>query len=138
MNVKAFDRLPRSMPAEDAWREERLAIVAALCRADALLASDPDAASLELDGLLYRIARVWCQARAGGLPPSDLLQQSASDAPLFALRLRLALRAPDVRARLAHLWWLVGETSLAPTTTHPSRSRAAPVRAAAALRHLQA
>jgi hypothetical protein len=136
--MNAFDRLPRSMAAEDAWREERQAIVAALYRADALLARDPDAAAFELDGLLYRIARVWCQAKAGGLPPSDLLQQPASDAPLFALRLRLALRAADARARLAHLWWLVGETFPAQTTTRPSRDHAPPVRAQAAYRHLPA
>ena len=138
MSVHASDRLSRSMAVEDDVRIERLAIVAALCRADALLARDPDAAALELDGLLYRIARVWCQANAGGLPLSDLLQQPAGAAPLVALRLRVALRAPDVRARLAHVCWLVGETFPAQTTTRPSRDHAAPDRTQAAFRHVPA
>jgi hypothetical protein len=136
MNVNASNRVSHVMAVEDDARIERLEIVAALCRADAVLARDPDAAALELDGLLYRIARVWCQAKAGGLSPSELLQQPVSDAPLVALRLRLALRAPDVRARLVHLWWLVGETFPAQTTTRPSRDHAAPDRTQAAFRHV--
>jgi hypothetical protein len=138
MNVNAFDRMPGSMANQDDMRMERLAIVAALCRADAVLACDPDAAALELDGLLYRIARVWCHARAGGLPPSDLLKLPANDSSLFALRLRLALRAPDARARRAHVWWLAGETFPAQTTTHPSGDHAVPVRAATPFRRIPA
>ena len=75
---------------------------ARLCdRADALLAAQPDEAALLLDGLLYRIAREWEQHEllpAGA--PEDLLARIEHEAPQIGWRLRLALQAPDARARL--------------------------------------
>lgn len=64
---------------------------------------DPDAAALALDGMLWRIIRAWYAAydvpsRWSGDPLVDLAQR----APELAWRLRLALRAPDAAARLAH------------------------------------
>ena len=81
---------------------------ARLCdRADALLEAQPDEAALLLDGLLYRIAHEWermqqaqqaAPLQAGA--PEDLLARIECAAPAVSWRLRLALRAPDARARL--------------------------------------
>jgi hypothetical protein len=79
-----------------AWRE-------ALEDAAALLHDDPDAAALALEGALRQLVNEW-YARQGLRVPAahDLLADlEARDAPL-AWRLRLALRAPHVEARLAH------------------------------------
>jgi hypothetical protein len=67
------------------------------------LERDGDLAALLLDGVLGRIAACW-YARHVGMEPeagAQLADLSQRDAP-FARRLRLALRAPDAAARLAH------------------------------------
>ncbi|HYM29562.1 MAG TPA: hypothetical protein VET66_15535 [Steroidobacteraceae bacterium] len=67
------------------------------------LVQDGDLAALLLDGLLSRVAGCW-YARHVGVEPearAQLADLSQRDAP-FARRLRLALRAPDAAARLAH------------------------------------
>ena len=64
---------------------------------------DPDVAAIALDGLLLRMLSAWYAAC--GWPPcaaGDLLLDLERRAPELAWRLRLALRAPDVVARLAH------------------------------------
>lgn len=75
---------------------------ARLCdRADSLLEAQPDEAALLLDGLLSHIAREWerCELLPAG-SPEDLLARIERAAPAVSWRLRLALRAPDARARL--------------------------------------
>jgi len=87
----------------------RAAVAGRLRAAAHLLPDDPDAAALLLDGLLQEIARLWCAA--AGLPvPAPALRPALverHDQP-FGWRLRLALRAPDVRARLVHCAALYG------------------------------
>lgn len=68
-----------------------------------LLAARSDEAALLLDGLLRDLVDEWFRGRgwapasaAGALPLIEREQ------PLFGWRLRLALRAPDVHARLVH------------------------------------
>lgn len=67
-----------------------------------LIDAQPDAAALLLDGLLHDIASAWIR-RLGhaGAPAEGLLAEIECVAPLVGWRLRLALRAPDIRARLA-------------------------------------
>lgn len=83
-------------------------VVADALRAESLLASDPDAAALALDGamraLLDQIADIAPDAH---LAPEALLQRLDEFAPDVARRFRLALRAPHVEARIAHLWALI-------------------------------
>jgi hypothetical protein len=74
-------RAPSPGPAREiAAIEERIALAAQLLREE-----NPDGAALALDGLLWRMA--------------ELLH--GEDARML-MRLRLAGRAPDVEARLAH------------------------------------
>lgn len=64
---------------------------------------DLDVAAIALDGLLLRMLSAWYAAC--GWPPfgaGDLLLDLERRAPELAWRLRLALRAPDAAARLAH------------------------------------
>lgn len=70
-------------------------------RAAALVNVRPDEAALLLDGLLGHIASEWEQ-RLGlePVPPEERLVHIERVAPLIGWRLRLALRAPHVRARL--------------------------------------
>ncbi|HEV8192601.1 MAG TPA: hypothetical protein VGP82_14130 [Ktedonobacterales bacterium] len=65
--------------------------------------SDPDDASLMLDGLIWRLGAALSLARSGALASRErLLVQLDENDPILARRLRLALRAPDARARLVH------------------------------------
>jgi hypothetical protein len=64
---------------------------------------DPDAAAFALDGMPWRMLCAWYVA--GGWPPlvaGELLRDLEGRAPELAWRVRLALRAPDPAARLAH------------------------------------
>jgi hypothetical protein len=64
---------------------------------------DPDAAALVLDGMLWRIIHAWYAAIDFPAPRAgNLLLDLEQRAPELAWRLRLALRAPDAGARLAH------------------------------------
>jgi hypothetical protein len=84
------------------------ALYARLDAAAALLPADPDAAALVLEGALHELIVHW-YARQGLRPPAPerLLADLAERDELLALRLRLALRAPDVAARLGHLRALI-------------------------------
>jgi hypothetical protein len=78
----------------------RAALAAELAAAAEALARDPDAAALLLDGLLRRVAAGWFQVRGLAVPDAeDLLGRLADEDAPFAWRVRLALRAPDARAR---------------------------------------
>jgi hypothetical protein len=79
----------------------RSALEAELGAAREALAYDPDSAALLLDGLLRRIAAEWFLARGLVIPAAEqLLGRLGDESAPVAWRLRLALRAPDVRARL--------------------------------------
>ena len=102
--------LEKALLPRDEWDGERPAhgaraaeVEARLHAAERLLPDDPDAAALLLDGLLQEIRWLW-RAQADLSPPAPALQPALveRDDRLFGWRLRLALRAPDVRARLAH------------------------------------
>lgn len=93
-------------PARDGGRAEsaEARVIGARLRAAArVLPEDSDAAALLLDGAIAAIAALWL-ARAGLDVPVQALQPVLVDRgdPLFGLRLRLALRAPSVEARLAY------------------------------------
>jgi len=94
-----LDRSPSRGLRDDAEGGE---IAAALDRAAAVLDADPDAAALLLDGLVGRLARGLAHAYAAGDGAADPLRALDRHAPSVAYRLRLALRAPDASARLAH------------------------------------
>lgn len=93
----------------------RLALIGELRRAaDLLKRDDPlaaDAASLQLDGVLSRLGREWFALRGLDPPAADHLltelQRQERHAAPFLWRLRLALRAPDPRARLVQCWELL-------------------------------
>jgi len=71
--------------------------------AGALLESDADAAALLLDGLAQRIGAEWFLAQGVPAPRHErMLVELERQAQAFAWRLRLALRAPDPRARYLH------------------------------------
>jgi hypothetical protein len=91
---KAGERLP----AAEHWRD-----LARRCdRAALLLERQPDEAALLLDGLLYHILREWERdQRLPAASPEVMLVRIERAAPLVGWRMRLALRAPDARARLA-------------------------------------
>lgn len=78
-------------------------LVRRLLLAGELLLVDRDEAALLLDGLLRDVVADWFSrrdiARAGDGASLDRIER---DQPPFAWRLRLALRAPNVEARLAH------------------------------------
>jgi hypothetical protein len=82
-----------------------------LCRQLELAAqrieSDPDDASLMLDGLIWRLVAARFLAHNGALPSREhLLAQLDEHEPILARRVRLALRAPNARARLVHAQFL--------------------------------
>lgn len=85
-----------------------LALLADLQLAQRLLPADPDAAGLLLDGALWRVVAL-VFARAGLDAPAcdSALAELERIAPPVAWRVRLALRAPDARARLIHIWSLL-------------------------------
>jgi len=113
-------------PDDDALM--RVALARDLLLAERLLARDPDAAALLLDGAPRRIVVSWLALRAAPAalgaagaaaheePSADLLAQVERIAPAVAWRLRLALRAPHPEARLAHCWALL-RAALASTPT---------------------
>ena len=78
--------------------------LAHLCeQAQQLIERRPDDAALLLDGFLLRIANAWCQhERLPVRSPDEMLARIERSAPPLGWRLRLSLRAPDVRARLVH------------------------------------
>lgn len=86
------------------WRDDAAhgEIAAALDHAAAILDADPDAAALLLDGLVCRLAHALARAYAASDGAGDPLGALDRHAPSVAYRLRLALRAPDVAARLVH------------------------------------
>lgn len=76
-------------------------VAEALEHAAACIASDPDAAALLLEGIYERIIAAWYARRGVPAPPrQQLLRDVEAVAPGAAMHLRLALRAPDVHARL--------------------------------------
>ena len=87
---------PRNRSAESARLRRRLH------RAEALLEHDPDAAALLLDGLASALASLASREGRASPDPHGLLAAVQASDPLLALRLRVALRAPDVRARIVH------------------------------------
>lgn len=106
-------------------RHDMGAVRHALDAAAELIEDDPDAAAWRLDGVLRRIIQVW-YARRGLRAPSDdrLLLDVERQSPPIAWRLRLALRAPDARARLAHLRGLLAAMPTHDTTRHPDTTPA--------------
>lgn len=72
-------------------------------RAAELIEAQPDEAALLLDGLLGEIVEDWClhHEQAPG-DAAEMLRLIERWEPLFGWRLRLALRAPNGRARLEH------------------------------------
>lgn len=94
-----------AVPMERQIRDNNVADEPAnrLLLAGALLPDRPDEAALLLDGLPGAIVEDWFRQRGvapvSGARALDLIQRVD---PLFGWRLRLALRAPDAQARLAH------------------------------------
>lgn len=84
-------------------RERSAAVAVRLRAAKRLLPDDPDASALLMDGLLREIAWLWC-AHAGLLQSASDIEPASIERrdQVFCWRLRLALCAPDVHARLAH------------------------------------
>lgn len=107
---------------KQAQMAEALAIVAELRVIDGLLRDDGDAAALLLDGVLWRIVS-FAFERAGVRAPSRALVFDALEelAPPLSWRLRLALRAPNVRARLIHAWALLEAVGAMPVGAGVSR-----------------
>jgi hypothetical protein len=96
---------PRNV-AQWPWRGENdqwLALSERLAVAAERIERDPDAAALLLDGYLYAMLRAWYEEHGWPVPANDkLLDDLDQQAPDLARRVRLALRAPDVAARLGH------------------------------------
>ena len=95
-----FDEIAdASMLAEEQSSE----LARVLAYAGQLIERQPDDAALLLDGVVHHIARDWHQReRLPAVPEDELLASIERAAPLVGWRLRLAVRAPDVWARLAH------------------------------------
>ncbi len=90
-------------PAADGLPNLRAELALQLALAERQIASDPDGASLILDGAIWEIAAACYLARHDVWPSRQhVLSRLDADDPAFARRVRLALRAPDVRARLVH------------------------------------
>lgn len=80
-----------------------LLVMANLRRAGEALSHDPDLASLYLDGALRdALALALGDAASASSNLEAALRELDARQPLLAQRLRLALRAPHVEARLAH------------------------------------
>jgi hypothetical protein len=83
-------------------------VIADLMRAERALPDDPDLAALHLDGALRSLLAL-VAGRDNSYAPSFAPSLLALDhqQPHLARRLRLALRAPHVEARLVHCWALI-------------------------------
>lgn len=92
----------------------RVRVVARLIAAERALPAAPDLAALRLDGALGELLAICA-------PGADSLEALERRAPALAWRLRLALQAPDVAARLAHCWALLDLLTL--PTTSPTRAQ---------------
>lgn len=98
------DAIRPAVRAEHA-RQERGDASVQLCLEDArkALRHDPDRAAWLLDGMVWRIASLLLARRRLELnSKSDMLALLAAHDAFAAMRVRLALRAPNVAARLAH------------------------------------
>jgi hypothetical protein len=93
----------------DAYDARRASVIADLMRAQRALLHDPDLAALYLDGALRQLLALVAIQIGGSQAASQALSLRALDhlRPHLARRLRLALRAPHVEARLAHCWALI-------------------------------
>jgi hypothetical protein len=88
--------------------EPRASVIADFLRAQKALPSDPDLASLYLDGALRGLlALIASPLSEHQFSHAQALHALDHQRPHFARRLRLALRAPHVEARLAHCWALI-------------------------------
>lgn len=115
---RRYDELHGESASAEAQIRQRYALIMALEEAEALIERNPDAAALLLDGLLNRILDQWLAQRHLERPePAEMLAQIEQSAPPLAWRLRLALHAPDARARLIHCWELVAVVCAAGTNT---------------------
>ncbi|MFI5273550.1 MAG: hypothetical protein ACHQ4H_11010 [Ktedonobacterales bacterium] len=86
-----------------AWRERQHRIALRLRAAARLLDDDRDAAALLLDGVIAEIADLWRSARGMPVPRLALVPAAVERRDQrFGVWLRLALRAPQVEARLVH------------------------------------
>ena len=95
---------------------ERQRIVRDLHRAAAVLARDPAAADLLLDGMISRVIAAWYLQRHLSVPtPEDMLDDLRCRAPQLASRVRLALLSSGSIARLRQCQLLI-EACTAPTT----------------------
>lgn len=99
------------VPRNDARADVSAGLVGRVAQARAALERDPgnpDVAALLLDGVVARLCDAYGVAVADlGRPPA--VGPAAGDEVVW--RLRLALRAPDVRARLVHCEQLLGRNS---------------------------
>ncbi|MDE3228677.1 MAG: hypothetical protein KGO05_02255 [Chloroflexota bacterium] len=91
--------------------------MARLIAAERALPAAPDLAALRLDGALSDLLAICA-------PGAASLEELERRAPALAWRLRLALQAPDVAARLAHCWALLDLLTQPPTHTQTSPSLA--------------
>ncbi len=96
---------------------QRARIVARLIAAERALPEAPALAALRLDGIFRDLLHHWTPDAADA-PGEDIaaLQRLEERAPAVAWRLRLALQAPSVAAKLAHCWALL-ELLTSPKTT---------------------
>jgi hypothetical protein len=95
--------LAKLEPVSDLASSRRALLLRDLSFAGALLERDADAAALLLDGLVQRIGAEWFLAQGAPAPRFErLLGELEQKAHPVAWRLRLALRAPDARARYLH------------------------------------
>lgn len=87
---------------------QRAHIVARLIAAERALPEAPDLAALRLDGVIRDLLH-HSEPAAADAPNDDIaaLQRLAERAPAVAWRLRLALQASSVAAKLAHCWALL-------------------------------
>ena len=100
MAIPAYHHEPSPSPNDS--------IVADLERAQRALRDDPDLAALYLDGALRELlALAACPGGVYPPQPRAALYDLERSRPLLAQRIRLALRAPNVEARLVHCWSLL-------------------------------
>lgn len=100
---------------EQKRRHASLAFVERLHCVERLLADEPDAAALVLDGALWALVRFACERAGRAAPDAEAVFESLAElAPPVCWRLRLALRAPNPHARLVHVWALMDAISAMP------------------------